>query len=431
MCPEFDLIGIDFGENLEWCRTHYPFGRWAEHDFDRGPLCAPSDWNLDGAAVICSDMIEHLIHPEPLLETVADWVERAAFALFSTPERDLVRGLEDMGPPPNPHHVREWNLDEFRELLLNSGMDLWTSGLTVNNDRDWQKRTIVAIARKSGWKAPPPADDFRVLAIICAYNEADVIEHTLEYLTRQGIRVILIDNWSTDGTDHKARQFLDKGLLRIETYPRDGPSETYDWHNLLSRVEEVASEAETDWVLHHDADEIRESPWRDLNLREALYQVDQEGYNCVNHACIIFHPTAESEAAENGFPDAFRYFEFGKRPGHFAQMKVWKKQPGRVCLANSGGHDVTFPGRRVYPLRFLLRHYPIRSQEHGLRKVFEERLGRFNLKERNERGWHTQYDAFRQHHTFLRDPRDLILFDTDRFDAEYLTERLAAIGVVR
>src|ERR1700753_1338498 len=82
MHPEFDIIGVDFGDNLEWCKTHYPVGRWVEHDFERGPLVAPSDWNLTSAGVVCSDVIEHLVNPEPLLETVSEWLNRAPFALF-------------------------------------------------------------------------------------------------------------------------------------------------------------------------------------------------------------------------------------------------------------------------------------------------------------------------------------------------------------
>ena len=36
-----------------------------------------------------------------------------------------------------------------------------------------------------------------------------------------------------------------------------------------------------------------------------------------------------------------------------------------------------FPGRKVFPIQFLLRHYPIRSQRHGETKVFTERKPRF------------------------------------------------------
>jgi hypothetical protein len=35
------------------------------------------------------------------------------FLVISTPERDIVRGGNDFGPPENPAHYREWNGTEF------------------------------------------------------------------------------------------------------------------------------------------------------------------------------------------------------------------------------------------------------------------------------------------------------------------------------
>ena len=79
-------------------------------------------------------------------------------------------------------------------------------------------------------------------------------------------------------------------------------------------------------------------------------------------------------------------------------------------LASTGGHDVQFPGRMVFPQRFILRHYPIRSQSHGDRKVFEQRLSRF-LPEELKRGWHLQYAEMSEGTSFIRDPSTLTLYD--------------------
>jgi septal ring factor EnvC (AmiA/AmiB activator) len=61
-------------------------------------------------------------------------------------------------------------------------------------------------------------------------------------------------------------------------------------------------------------------------------------------------------------------------------------------------------------VRFILRHYPIRGQAHGERKVFQER--RFLGRER-ARGWHVQYDAVREGASFIRDPSTLTPYDPD------------------
>ncbi|MFC1791945.1 hypothetical protein ACFL0I_05750, partial [Gemmatimonadota bacterium] len=42
--------------------------------------------------------------------------------LLSTPERDLRRGPDDMGPPGNPAHIREWNQEELRQYLESQGL---------------------------------------------------------------------------------------------------------------------------------------------------------------------------------------------------------------------------------------------------------------------------------------------------------------------
>ena len=70
-----------------------------------------------------------------------------------------------------------------------------------------------------------------------------------------------------------------------------------------------------------------------------------------------------------------------------------------------GGHDARFPGRRVFPYKFLLLHYPARSQEQGERKVFRDRQGCRNAEERLAPG--------------------------GEFDRRYLVERLSGIGIVR
>jgi hypothetical protein len=84
----------------------------------------------------------------------------------------------------------------------------------------------------------------------------------------------------------------------------------------------------------------------------------------------------------------------------------------------------------VYPYKFLLRHYPIRSQAHGERKVFRERQSRF-LPEARDRGWHRQYDAIQAGHSFLRAPESLEEFAEESFLEDYVVERLSGVGLDR
>lgn len=97
-------IGLDFEPNLSFLRERYPERDWRQSDFST-PL------ELQPDLVIASDVIEHLVDPNSLMVYIRSLCPR--WAIVSTPERDVVRGEDHLGPPPNPHHVREWNGPEF------------------------------------------------------------------------------------------------------------------------------------------------------------------------------------------------------------------------------------------------------------------------------------------------------------------------------
>jgi hypothetical protein len=432
--PRFQIVGIDRGINLDQCHRH-GFGAWIGWDLERvGPIPIPEEL-LPRSAIVCADVIEHLVDPRPLLANLRRWLDLSPICVLSTPERDLARGPGDCGPPLNPAHVREWNLEELAAYLRESGLNVSFTGLTYSNDLDAQKNTSIAIIERTG--NPSYADlaaetppDFRVTAIMSAHNEADVIVPALQHLTEQGIGVYLVDNWSTDGTFDLARRFQDGGLLGIERYPADGPSPLFRWGGYLKRVEELSRSLAGDWFIHHDADEVRRSPWPGIDLRRALYAVDRAGFNCVDHTVIEFPPVDDSFVPGSDFEAHFRAFDFGRHPAHFFETKAWKRTGGSVSLTGSGGHEALFPGRRVFPYKFLLKHYPIRSQTHGEKKVFRERQVR-NPPEERALDWNTHYDHLLPGGRFLANAGDLVRFDEPEFLRSFLMERLSGVGVAR
>ena len=271
--------------------------------------------------------------------------------------------------------------------------------------------------------AAPPG--FRVVAILPVFNEADVIAGTLQYLVDDGIGVYVIDNWSTDGTAAIVRQFAGRGLVGLERFPAQHDSGIYDLRGILGRVEAVASGLDADWVVLHDADERRRTPWRDVGLRDALYHADRAGFTCIDHVTLNFSPVDDGYDPARDLEAYFPYFQFSDHPGHFHQRRAWKQPGTRVSLAPTAGHDVAFAGRRVYPYKFLLKHYPIRSHDHGRRKVVQERRARFDPAER-ALGWHQQYEHL---DSFVRRPAELEYFDPDVFYEQRLLERLSGVGV--
>lgn len=252
-----------------------------------------------------------------------------------------------------------------------------------------------------------------VTAIIAAYNEGDVIGQVIGDLIAQGLSVYLIDHASTDDTADEAAAWLDRGLLAIERFPEESgfPEELagcFPWERLLERKEQLARELDGDWFLNTDADELREGPFPGRTLPESIEDVDRLGYNAIDFAVLNFVPTHDDFRRGDDLRRSFVHFEPASAFDQ-VQIKCWKRT-AEVDLHSTGGHEARFPGRWVFPIRFLDRHYPVRSQAHGERKVFRERRPRF-LDEELQRGWHVQYDAVAAGQSFLRDPTQLVAYD--------------------
>ena len=255
---------------------------------------------------------------------------------------------------------------------------------------------------------------FSVVALLAAYNEADIIEQVIRDLIDQRIDIYFIDDASTDGTAAIAERFVGRGVIGIDR--RNSPH-AFEWQQILERKAELARELDADWFIHHDADEFRESPWADLSLQDAIRRVDALGYNAIDFESFDFRPTHDQFRQGDDVRAAFPFCA-RRAPYDSVQIRCWKKT-GAIDLASSGGHDAQFADRRVFPLRFILRHYPIRGQAHGERKIFGERRGRF-LEEERARGWHVQYDDVPDDASFVRDPATLTRWDADAIRFELL-----------
>ena len=233
------------------------------------------------------------------------------------------------------------------------------------------------------------------LAIICAYNEADFLPWTVRHLVRQGCDVLVIDCQSTDGTLQLAEAAGAVGEMFRSAPP-------VSWHELLGEVERVAAMSHHDWIIHCDADEIRYSDHPGETLVQGFQRIQDLGCNAIDHRVITFHP---SDNGFDGTQDPETYFQYysgdplNQRNG---QVKAWRNI-GPVSLAHGAGHQVMFHGRRVYPHMWLSKHYPIRSQAHGERKVFQER--QWLDQQQGRRDWHVQYRRITPGHSFLVDPK--------------------------
>src|SRR5215831_14945804 len=249
---------------------------------------------------------------------------------------------------------------------------------------------------------------FSVVAIIAAYNEADIIGAAVRDLIDQNISVYLLDDGSTDSTVQAVEPYVGRGVIGIERLRPPEPPGEFRLREIVRRKAQLAATLDADWFINHDADEFRESPWGEVPLKEAIRRVDALGYNAIDFACFDFRLIDDRDWTGGDVRGALPFYSEAA-PYDRVQIRCWKKT-ACVELESTGGHDTQFEGRKVFPLRFVLRHYPIRSQAHGERKVFLERQPRFAEQER-ALGWHVQYEHVAAGTSFIHDQNMLKRFD--------------------
>ena len=117
--PSVEIIGIDQDGPIEFCKKNYNFGKWYSDDFENSSLSE----DIKSELILSSDVIEHLIDPNLLLEYIKSRLTKDGIVVLSTPERDSARGLS-CDHSPNEHHIREWNFTEFEEYLDKAGFEV-------------------------------------------------------------------------------------------------------------------------------------------------------------------------------------------------------------------------------------------------------------------------------------------------------------------
>ena len=418
--PKFEFVGIVPSLDVESCHKRYGFGSWLdENNSLAGTLPVPKE--VVQRAVVVSKDVDQFTDPQSLLKNLKVWLAHAPVCILTSTDRDLTTA----GRPG------KWNSREFEDLLRAEGFNLEFIGWTADDNVDYEKKTIAAVITNDtiSKQLRVAPRDFRVVAFMAAYNEEDIIVQSIKKWTDQGVRVHVLENWSTDSTYDLAKELEGQLPVIVERFPKEGPSEFFDWGAMLERMETLSREIEADWFVRRGADEVLTSPWPGVSYRDALYLVDQSGFNCVDHTIVEFHPVDDGFKTGMDHEAYFRHFDL-RNLSHANQRKAWKNCGQPISTIASAGHDVVFEGRRIYPFKFLLKHYSFRSQEHGDKKVFRERKARWNPKER-ARGWHIHYDSMQEGHRFVQPLSEKDVFDEGHFNKIYLVERLSGIGTDR
>jgi glycosyltransferase involved in cell wall biosynthesis len=334
-----------------------------------------------------------------------------------------------VGPsiPGGTSEARRSNEDVLVETLRALGADPAIWGSTPPSP-DGSTRPVAVVGAPFGSGADHGApEQFRVVAFMPTFNEADIIRQQVRRLLAQGIEVHVIDNWSTDGTPEAIEDLVGNGVT-LQRFPESGGNRQYDWKGLLGSIEDAAAAALADWCVLHDADEVRQSPWRDVSLRDSLWKVQQAGANAVDFTRLDFRPVDDSFTPGADLAATLRYCEFTHESLAPPQVKAWRAPGRRPQLAPTGGHDVAFEDRRIFPLNFVLRHYPVRSQRHGERKVFTDRQPRYTAEDIRA-GWHYHYARIEPGHRFVRSANTLLYWHDMDFPRDHLLECCGRVGI--
>ena len=229
----------------------------------------------------------------------------------------------------------------------------------------------------------------RIVALLAVRNEERYLGRCLEHLYQQGIETCLIDNGSIDRTLEIARSFLDRGVIRIEHLPFTG---VFELETQLRYKEQLAAEISADWFIHYDADEIRQAPKPYRTLREGIEAADRRGYTAIDFDEFVFLPTADDQSFEGrDYVEEMRYYYYFEcdSPARY-RTNAWKKHP-EVDLHTFAGHKVVFPGLKVCPDPFILRHYIVLSRAHAIEKYAKRGFSESEM----AKSWHRDRASFR------------------------------------
>jgi hypothetical protein len=230
---------------------------------------------------------------------------------------------------------------------------------------------------------------FCACAIMSVFNEEDIIFETVSKLIDNGLSVYIIDNGCTDSTINNIQSLVGRGIIDIQPLICiENGQHVFNLKAILLEVQRLSMSLNFSWYMQVDADEIRYSPWPDLSLLEGIEKADKAGFNLIDYRLFNFR-IYEDFIYSNDFENSMNLYSANDIHSNI-QLKTWKKT-NSLDLTLYGGHIPVRDNPLVYPLKFILKHYPIRGIEHGIKKLSIDRLPRYSPAEK-AKGWHVHYD---------------------------------------
>jgi len=238
---------------------------------------------------------------------------------------------------------------------------------------------------------------FKILWTFCIYNEIELLPYKIDYMTKNGIDTYIFDNMSTDGS----WEWLQKHKIPAERFNSDG---MFNLVLNMKLVEDKIHQLKPGWAILSGAD-IFYTHLAHKNLREAIENIDQSGYNAVNSGFRAFN---------------FRYTEspeeiLGKNKDPRLVYKYYTEDVVKdTCIAKycpglkiAGDHFIV-PNQKTYKnnnlifLHYCFRHdAKLRKTEQYQRRKKAWDAGKTPI------GWGRHYKRMVENNSFVRDKNAL------------------------
>lgn len=228
----------------------------------------------------------------------------------------------------------------------------------------------------------------RILGVVHAYNEGDVLPHTLAAMARYCDAMWLLDHGSTDNTEslytrwrQGPPQLVWFGLSRERVPIKNATGhQTNDLWQVIGDLIRTAT-AQYDWVVWMDADELLRLPNGQLPRGSDFAQLAANGVQVLRPLLREFWMT---DADQGDHPLARQRWYRPEPRGHCPRAWQIGLTPATVPIARHVQDPATLPlqhpwygtwppGTRVDNNHWLLDHYPVRSLNQARRKIIHER----------------------------------------------------------
>lgn len=208
----------------------------------------------------------------------------------------------------------------------------------------------------------------KLLGVVMAYNEADIVHLSLGCLLHANHDVHLFDHGSTDGTAEVARHMgatvhrVDRGAVPFHRL----------WRHISAFIRRQTS---YDWVTWLAADEFLRQPDGAPLTEYALRRRRSRGICVIQPVVREFWPT---DADPSAGPPEHRLRRYRMRPNMAACPRSWLRELTGNMPFGLHRPPTAWPiaRRRITQRRWILDHYPLRTIEQARRKVLRERAAR-------------------------------------------------------